>query len=215
MLITPQSFIASQIALTGFPLGLFIVMTITVVIFALLAGLIIGLVGAVLFIVVCVGFALIILLPTLFLTTAAATFIWLWGIGGYYILKKFNKKEIPGIHTNMKGGPGGLKEQLGALTGEGGPQGDPSGGEKQNASEAKENGKPKEANGTPKHPGGYKSGAGKQMNGAADKVGSVGKASGVDIGNPKDAADVGKHAGKVTNAAQGVKGGVTGATGLG
>ena len=191
-------------------------MTITVVVFALLAGLIIGLVGAVLFIVVCVGFALIILLPTLFLTTAAATFIWLWGIGGYYILKKFNKKEIPGIHTDMKGGPAGLKEQLGAITGEGGPQGDPNGHEEKPAEgEAKENGKPKEANGAPKYPGGYKAGAGKHMNGAADKVSSVGKASGVDVGNPKEAADVGKQAGKVTNAAQGVKGGVTGATGLG
>lgn len=210
------SFLASQIALTGFPLGLFIVMTITVVIFALLAGLIIGLVGAVLFIVVCVGFALIILLPTLFLTTAAATFIWLWGMGGYYILKKFNQKEIPGIHTDLKGGPGGLKEQLGAITGEGGPQGDPSGGEKQANGGAKENEKPKEANGGPKHPGGYaKGGATKHMNGAADKVGSAGKASGVDVGNPKDAADVGKHVGKATNAAQGVKGGITGATGLG
>ena len=192
-------------------------MTITVVVFALLAGLIIGLVGAVLFIVVCVGFALIILLPTLFLTTAAATFIWLWGIGGYYILKKFNKKEIPGIHTDLKGAPDGLKEQLGALTGVGGPQGDPNGqGEKQAEGGIKENGKPKEANGTPKYPGGYKAGgAGKHMNGAADKVGSVGKASGVDVGNPKEAADVGKQAGKVTNAAQGLKGGVTGATGLG
>ncbi|KAL9126875.1 MAG: hypothetical protein Q9175_007839 [Cornicularia normoerica] len=210
------SFIASQIALTGFPLGLFIVMTITVVVFALLAGLIIGLVGAVLFIVVCVGFALVILLPTLFLTTAAATFIWLWGMGGYYILKKFNKKEIPGIHTDMKGGPGGLKNQLGAITGEGGPQGDPSGEEKQADGGAQENGKPKQVNGGPKHPGGYaKGGATKHMNGAADKVGSVGKASGVDVGNPKEAADVGKHAGKVTNAAQGVKGGVSGVTGLG
>ena len=189
------------------------VMTITVVIFALLAGLIIGLVGAVLFIVVCVGFALIILLPTLFLTTAAATFIWLWGMGGYYILKKFNKKEIPGIHTDLKDAPAGLKEQLGAITGEGGPQGDPSGGEKQADGRAKENGKPKEANGGPKHPA--KGGATKHMNGAADKVGSAGKASGVDVGSPKDAADVGKHAGKVTNAAQGVKGGVSGATGLG
>lgn len=215
MLMDSQSFIASQIALTGFPLGLFIVMTITVVVFALLAGLIIGLVGAVLFIVVCVGFALIILLPTLFLTTAAATFIWLWGMGGYYILKKFNKKEIPGIHTDLKGGPGGLKEQLGALTGAGGPQGDPNGGEKKEGDGAKENGKPKEANGGPKHPGGYKGGAAKHMNGAADKVGSAGKATGVDVGNPKEAADVGKHAGKVTNAAQGVKGGVSGATGLG
>ena len=232
MLIILQSFIASQIALTGFPLGLFMVMTITVVVFALLAGLIIGLVGAVLFIVVCVGFALIILLPTLFFTTAAATFIWLWGLAGYYIIKKYNKKEIPGIHTDLKSAPEGLREQLGALTGAGGPQGDPNGGEKQanggakesgdpNGGEkqanggAKENGKPKEANGTPKHPGGYKGGAAKSMNGAADKVGSAGKASGVDVGNPKEAADVGKHAGKVTNAAQGVKGGVTGATGLG
>lgn len=189
------------------------VMTITVVIFALLAGLIIGLVGAVLFIVVCVGFALIILLPTLFLTTAAATFIWLWGLAGYYIIKKYNNKEIPGIHTDMAGG---LKSQLGAITGEGGPQVDPSGGEKQADSGAKENGKPKEANGGPKHPGGYnKGGAGKHANGAAEKVGSVGKASGVDVGDPKEAADVGKHAGKVTNAAQGVKGGVSGATGLG
>ena len=191
-------------------------MTITVVIFALLAGLIIGLVGAVLFIVVCVGFALIILLPTLFLTTAAATFIWLWGMGAYYIIKKFNKKEIPGIHTDIKDAPAGLKDQLGALTGAGGPQGDPSGGEKQAEGGAKENGKPKEANGGPKHPGGYnKSGATKPMNGAADKVGSAGKASGVDAGNPKEAADVGKHVGKATNAAQGVKGGVSGATGLG
>ena len=199
------------------------VMTITVVVFALLAGLIIGLVGALLFIVVCVGFALIILLPTLFFTTAAATFIWLWGLAGYYIIKKYNKKEIPGIHTDLKDAPAGIREQLGALTGAGGPQGDPNGGEKQangggekqaNGG-AKENGKPKESNGTPKHPGGYKGGAAKQMNGAADKVGSAGKASGVDVGNPKEAADLGKHAGKVTNAAQGVKGGVTGATGLG
>ena len=190
-------------------------MTISVVVFALLAGLIIGLVGAVLFIVVCVGFALIILLPTLFLTTAAATFIWLWGFGGYYILKKFNKKEIPGIHTDIKDAPAGIQQQLGAITGQGGPQGDPNGGEKDADGGAKENGKPKEANGGPKYPGGYKAGASKHANGVADKVGNVGKASGVDVGNPKEAADVGKHAGKVTNAAQGVKGGVSGVTGLG
>ena len=203
-------------------------MTITVVVFALLAGLIIGLVGAVLFIVVCVGFALIILLPTLFFTTAAATFIWLWGMAGYYIVKKYNKKEIPGIHTDLKDAPAELREQLGGITGQGGPQGDPNGGEKKTDEDAKENekpketngkpkeanGKPKEANGSPKHPGGYTKGATKHMNGAADKVGSVGKASGVDVGSPKDAADVGKHAGKVTNAAQGVKGGVSGITGL-
>ena len=142
-------------------------------------------------------------------------------MGGYYILKKFNKKEIPGIHTDIKDAPAGIQEQLGAITGQGGPQGDPNGAEKDTNGGAKENGspkengKPKEANGGPKHPGGYKGGATKHANGVADKVGSVGKASGVDVANPKEAADVGKHAGKVTNAAQGVKGGVTGVTGLG
>lgn len=194
-------------------------MTISVVIFALLAGIIIGLVGAVLFIVTCVGFALIILLPTLFITTAAATFIWLWGIGGYYILKKFNKKEIPGIHTDMKGGvQDQVMGQLGGITGEGGPQGDPNGAGKEDGEEEKSaNGKPKgQANGKPKEQKG--GAAGKGMNGVADKIGSAGKSSGVDMGNPKEAADVGKHAGKATNAAQntagGAKGAVSGAVGL-
>ncbi|KAK4691404.1 hypothetical protein P7C71_g5591, partial [Lecanoromycetidae sp. Uapishka_2] len=193
------SFIASQIALTGFPMGLFIVMTISVVIFALLAGLIIGLVGAVLFIVVCVGFALIILLPTLFFTTAAATFIWLWGFAGYYILKKFNQKEIPGIHVPMDEG---MKKQFGAITGDDGPKPQANGGPKENE---------KHANGGPKE---EKKGAHtKAMNGTAEQVTKAGKSSGVDVANPKEAADVGKHAGKATNAAQGVAGGAKGAVG--
>ena len=183
-------------------------MTISVVIFAILAGLIIGLVGAVLFIVTCVGFALIILLPTLFMTTAIATFIWLWGMGTYYILKRFNQKDIPGIHTPFKEGMSNeLKGQLGSITGEGGPQGDPSGGDKEEEHKGHANGKPKE---------GKKEN--KDLNGVADKVG---KSTGVDVGNPKESADVGKHAGKVTNtasgatnAAGGAKGAVSGAVGV-
>ena len=72
--------------------------------FSILGGLLIGLLGALLFIVVAVGFALVILLPTLFFTTLVATFLWLWGMGTYYILKYFNKKDIPGIHTDLKAG---------------------------------------------------------------------------------------------------------------
>lgn len=98
------SFLLSQIALSGFPLVLFGVMTVTVVIFALLAGILVGVIGALLFVVVALGFALIILLPTLFFTTAAAVFVWLWGVGTYYIIKWFNEKEIPGIHTDVAGG---------------------------------------------------------------------------------------------------------------
>ena len=184
-------------------------MTISVVIFALLAGLIIGLLGAVLFIVAAVGFALIILLPTLFFTTAAATFIWLWGLAGYYILKWFNEKKIPGIHTEMKGGiQENMEGQLDSITGKGKPPGDP------NGEKTEGDGKENKANGAPKggkdHHGG---GAGKGMNGAADKIGNAGKSTGVDVGNPKEAADVGKHAGKATNAAQNAAGGAKGAVG--
>lgn len=92
------SFLLSQIAISGFPIFLFVILTLTVTIFALLAGLLIGLLGAVLFILGAVGFALVILLPTLFFTTFAAVGIWLWGMGAYYIIKHFNQKDIPGVH---------------------------------------------------------------------------------------------------------------------
>lgn len=95
------SFLLSQIALSGLPLVLFIIMTISVALFALIAGLLVGLLGAVLFIVGAVGFALIILLPILFFTTFAAVAIWLWGMGAYSIVKAFNEKRVPGIHVPM------------------------------------------------------------------------------------------------------------------
>lgn len=114
------AFILSQVALSGGPLLLFVVMSLTVLIFALLAGIIVGVVGALLFTVFCVGVALIVLLPTLFFTTAAACFIFLWGIGAYYIVKWFNQKDVPGVHTALGEGS---KKQMGldgvpALNGE-------------------------------------------------------------------------------------------------
>lgn len=104
------AFLLSQIALSGVPLALFFVLSITVLIFALLAGIIVGVLGAVLFTVFCLGVALIILLPTLFVTTFAGTFIFLWGLGAYYIVKWFNQKDVPGIH---KGGKDAMQKQLG------------------------------------------------------------------------------------------------------
>jgi len=98
------SFLLSQIAISGFPMFLFVTMTITVAIFALIVGILVGVLGAVLFIVAAVGFALVILLPILFVTTFAAVGIWLWGMGTYYIIKKFNKKEVPGVHVPMAEG---------------------------------------------------------------------------------------------------------------
>lgn len=181
-----QSFLASQIALTGFPLGLFLILTISVAIFAILVGIILGLLGAVLFIVTCTGFALIFLLPTLFVTIGIATFVWLWGVGVYYILKYFNEKPIPGIHTGLGEGLAdqmGVKDQLAAITGDGGPAGDPSGHEKDEEEE--------KANGAPKSGGEKK----KSANGAPAPP------------NPKKAIDTGKDAGeKAQGAVSGVKG---------
>lgn len=114
------AFLLSQIALSGIPLALFVLMSITVLVFALLAGILVGVLGAVLFTVFCLGLALIILLPTLFMTTFAGTFVFLWGLGAYYIVKWFNQKDIPGIH---KGGKEEMQKQMGldslpALNGE-------------------------------------------------------------------------------------------------
>jgi len=109
------SFILSQIALSGIPLSLFFVMTITVFVFALLIALVVALLGALLFTVFAVGFALIILLPTLLITTFTACFVWLWAVGAYYLVKWFNQKDVPGVNAD-----GDLKQQLlgGAKEGE-------------------------------------------------------------------------------------------------
>ncbi|KAL8948056.1 MAG: hypothetical protein Q9222_005723 [Ikaeria aurantiellina] len=168
------SFILSHLALSGIPMGLFVIMTITVVVFSIIAALILAVLAAVVFSVVCVGFALVILLPTLFITTAAATFIWLWGVGSYYLLKWFNKKEIPGIHKPLGDGVAG-DLSLDALTGDKAPP--PSGKENGHAANGSANGHAKEGKRPPKLDG-------------------VAKSTGVDIGDPKKAADVGKIAGK-------------------
>ena len=99
-----------------------------------------------------------------------------------------------------------LKGQLSSITGEGGQQGDPSGESKEEGDGEQHKG---HANGKPKE--GKKEN--KQLNGVADKVNSAGKSTGVDVGNPKEAADVGKHAGKVTDTASGATNAVGGAKG--
>lgn len=77
-------------ALTGVPLGLFVLFTLTVAIFSLVVGLLLGLLAAVVFILFAVGTALAFVLPVVFFTTMAACFLFLWGLGGYYILRWVN-----------------------------------------------------------------------------------------------------------------------------
>ena len=47
---------------------------------------------------------------TLFFTTFAAVFIFLFGLAAYYIIKWFNQKDVPGIHVPLKEG---LADQMG------------------------------------------------------------------------------------------------------
>lgn len=137
------SFLLSQLALSGPAIALFIIMTITVVIFALVAGLLIGLIGALLFVVVAVGFALIILLPVLFFTTAAGVFFFLWGLGTYYVVKWFNEKPVPGIHSDVKGGLADASGMSGLPGTNGEPLAENEGENEKNAEEANGDAPPK------------------------------------------------------------------------
>ncbi|KAF2142956.1 uncharacterized protein K452DRAFT_269559 [Aplosporella prunicola CBS 121167] len=85
------AFLLTNFALTGFPLVMFGVFTVTVFVFSLVAALLVGLLAALLFTAFMVGVALLVILPTVFITTMGASFLFLWGLGGYYIVKWFNQ----------------------------------------------------------------------------------------------------------------------------
>ncbi|KAK3717772.1 hypothetical protein LTR37_005543 [Vermiconidia calcicola] len=119
MLANPKlsTFLGMNIALTGVPLGLFILFSLTVAIFALVVGISIGLLGAALFTITCVGIALSIVFPILFFTTMTACFLFFWGLAGYYILKWLNGSS----DSSGEGKPllesGSIGDSLNNLTG--------------------------------------------------------------------------------------------------
>jgi hypothetical protein len=188
-----SAFLLSNIALTGLPLIMFGVFTITVFVFSLVAALLIGVLAALLFTVFMVGVALLVVIPTVFITTMGATFLFLWGLGGYYILKWFNEGESPAPEGSAIG------DTLNNLTG-GRMSFLMDGVRKKEAQGASE----KKSNGT--------------ANGGVPDV-----AKNADIGNVKDQATknvdgvqkrVGKATGGATNAVGTAKGAVGGVTGL-
>ncbi|GAB7357375.1 hypothetical protein MBLNU459_g8318t1 [Dothideomycetes sp. NU459] len=106
-----SAFLLTNFVLTGPPLFLFVLFTITVLIFSIVVALVVGLLFAVGFTLFAVLTALFVLFPTVFFTTLAATFFFLWGLGGYYILKWFNKGESPAPEGSAIG------DKLNSLTG--------------------------------------------------------------------------------------------------
>ena len=105
-----------NLALTGIPLGLFVLFSLSVFIFALVVALIVGLLAAVLFTVFMVSVALFFVLPTVMFTTGAACFLFLWGLGGYHILKWANGDSQGGEPKQAPEG-GAIGDHLDRLTG--------------------------------------------------------------------------------------------------
>ncbi|KAJ4303065.1 hypothetical protein N0V90_001956 [Kalmusia sp. IMI 367209] len=87
------AFLVTHVVLTGIPTLLFIIFSISVFLFSLVTALLVGLLAAVLFTLFMVGLALLVLLPTIFMTTFTASFLFLWALGGYAILKWFNQSD--------------------------------------------------------------------------------------------------------------------------
>lgn len=200
-------------ALTGVPLFLFILFSITVFIFSLIVGLVVGLLAAVLFTLTMVGIALTIVFPAVFFTTMAATFLFLWGLGGYYIIKWANSgdenkdKEVPpgqSVGDRLNSFTGGRLSGFMDAARARQSKGDISGyGDKYTPPKSEANGKPK--GGADHHDGAT---APKQQHaGAEKKVGDV-------THHASKAADLGGAQKKVTDATGTVKGGAGAATSL-
>ena len=109
-----QTFLGMNFAITGVPLFLFVLFSLTVFIFALVVGLLVGVLGAVAFTLFAVGLALTVVLPTVFFTTMGATFLFLWGLGGYYALKWANGESEP---SKSEGGNATIGDRLNSLSG--------------------------------------------------------------------------------------------------
>jgi len=101
-------------AITGVPLFLFVLFSLTVFIFALVVGLLVGVLAAVAFTLFAVGLALTVVLPTIFFTTMGATFLFLWGLGGYYILKWANGESES---SKSEGGSATIGDRINSLSG--------------------------------------------------------------------------------------------------
>lgn len=106
-----------NIALTGIPLGLFVLFGLSVAVCSVLSGVILGLLGAVLFTVTCVGIGLMIVFPLLMFTTASACFLFLFGLGGYKILKWASGRDQDGSEANGDHKGNTIGDSLDSLTG--------------------------------------------------------------------------------------------------
>ncbi|KAF2854384.1 hypothetical protein T440DRAFT_465356 [Plenodomus tracheiphilus IPT5] len=89
------AFLGAQAALAGLPLILFLAFATTTLLVSLITCLLLGILAALAFTFVVVGFALIFVVPTVFIASCSATFIFIWALVGYTILRRLNGGEAP------------------------------------------------------------------------------------------------------------------------
>ncbi|KAI9716299.1 MAG: hypothetical protein M1828_000395 [Chrysothrix sp. TS-e1954] len=102
ILVNPKlaAFLAFNLALSGPPVLLFSIFTLTVLTTSLLVCTVTALIVALSFTALCVTGALVVLVPTLLLTTLAASFFFFWGLVAYLLANRFqNDPRTEGIRT--------------------------------------------------------------------------------------------------------------------
>lgn len=105
------AFLATQAVLAGLPLVLFLAFATMTLLVSLTTCLLLGLLAALAFTFLVVGFALIFVIPTVFIASCSATFIFVWGFVGYMVLRRLNGGEAPSKRgTRMGDKLHGLKE---------------------------------------------------------------------------------------------------------
>jgi len=89
------AFVTTQAALVGLPLILFIAFIVTTLLVSLTTCLLLGLFVSLSTTFLVVGFALLFVIPTVIVASCSATFIFIWGLVGYVILRRLNEGEAP------------------------------------------------------------------------------------------------------------------------
>ncbi|KAH9872750.1 hypothetical protein J1614_005144 [Plenodomus biglobosus] len=89
------AFLVTQAVLAGLPLVLFFAFATTTLLVSLTTCLLLGLLAALAFTFLVVGFVLIFVVPTVFVASCSATLIFVWGLVGYVVLRRLNGGEAP------------------------------------------------------------------------------------------------------------------------
>jgi hypothetical protein len=86
------AFLATQAALAGLPLVLFFAFAAATLLVSLTTCLLLGLIISLIVTFFVVSFTLLFVVPTVFIASCSATFIFIWGFVGYISLRKFNER---------------------------------------------------------------------------------------------------------------------------